>query len=121
MYTVLHSVADKRGDFMAKQIRKLKQKMSPHKKEPEKKVGKDYFLLVVLALTSIVLLIGWPQLDSMNRILYILLIFSLSLTYLNRHGKFSDRVHLIIERLGIGTIAFSVLIFVVICYNQFFR
>ena len=106
---------------MAKQTRKIKQKITPAKKEPEKKIGKDYFLLGVLFLTTIILLVGWTQLDSMNRILYILLVASLSLTYINRHGKFSERIHTIIERLGIGTIAFSILIFVVICYNQFFR
>ena len=106
---------------MAKQIRKLKQKMAPQKKEPEKKPGKDYFLVIVLVLTFSVMIIGWPHLDNLNRILYALLTLSLSLTYANRHVNMSERVHTIIERLGIGTIAFSILVFVVICYNQFVK
>lgn len=106
---------------MAKLTRKLKQKIAPAKKEPIKKQGKDYFLLFVLFLTFVVMVIGWPQLDTLNRILYALLTASLSLTYANRHFEMSDRVHTIIERLGIGTIAFSILIFVVICYNQFVK
>ena len=111
----------KRSDVMAKLTRKLKQKLAPQKKEPEKKPGKDYFLLIVLFLTFIVMLAGWQHLDTLNRILYLLLTLSLSLTYANRHFEMTDRVHTIIERLGIGTIAFSILIFVVICYNQFVR
>lgn len=111
----------KRSEFMAKLTRKLKQKIAPPKKEQPKKLGKDYFLLIVLFLTFVVMLAGWPHLDNLNRILYLLLTLSLSLTYANRHFEMSERVHRIIERLGIGTIAFSILIFVVICYNQFIR
>lgn len=106
---------------MAKLTRKLKQKIAPAKKEPIKTQGKDYFLLVVLFLTFIVMVVGWPHLDTLNRILYALLTTSLSLTYANRHFEMSDKIHTIIERLGIGTIAFSILIFVVICYNQFVK
>ena len=50
---------------MARQSKKIAKKLKPKQqaetqdKQPEKKVGKDYLLIIVFALTLVFLIVGW--------------------------------------------------------------
>ena len=55
---------------MAKQYKKLQNKVYPKKKaddKPQEKIGKDYLLIFVIAFTAVVTLVGWEHFDSLNR------------------------------------------------------
>jgi len=109
---------------MAKQYKKLQQKIShrQEKKEApkEKPVGKDYVLIGIMLFTVIVLALGWQQFDNMNRAMYVLLVVSLGLTYARRHFELTETQQVIADRAGFVSIGFAVALFIVICYFQFF-
>ncbi len=108
---------------MAKQYKKLRQKIHPQKKTPpaqEKTIGKDYFLIGITIFTTAVLALGWEHFDNMNRAMYALLIVSLGLTYARRHFQLSETQQVFADRAGFVSIGFAVALFLVICYYQFF-
>lgn len=106
---------------MAKQYKKLRQKIHPQKKpsSQEKPVGKDYFLIGITLFTAVVLALGWQHFDSMNRAMYVLLIISLGLTYVRRHFELTETQQVLADRAGFISIGFAVALFIVICYYQF--
>ncbi len=108
---------------MAKQYKKLQRKIHPKTKENDKqqeKPGKDYMMIGIIIFTLMVLILGWPYLDNMNRVMYILLSFSLSLTYIRRHAKLSETQTVLIERASFISIGFAIALFVIIVYYQYF-
>ena len=106
---------------MAKQYKKLRQKVHPKQPPapPKEKVGKDYLLIVVIAFTLAVLILGWGYLDSMNRVMYILLVLSLSLTYIKRHAKLTETQQLITDRASMVSIGLAVAMFLIVLVQQF--
>ena len=110
---------------MARQSRKIAKKIQPKKKaEPEKKkpekVGKDYPLIIVLALTIVFLIFGWSNFTPLNRGLYIALLVSLSTTYARRHYTFTDTQDLWLERAGMVAMGCAIVLFGFIIYQQYF-
>ena len=107
---------------MAKQYKKLQQKIYPKKEAepPKEKIGKDYFLLGVIAFVVIVSCIGWEQFDNSNRAMYLLLSVSLCLTYARRHFNLPERAQKIVDILSMVTIAVAFFIFIIIAYNLLF-
>lgn len=107
---------------MAKQYKKLKQKIHPKKKEssaPKEKPGKDYILLVMIFFTLVIMLIGWAQFSDMNRALYVFLTLSLTLTYARRHARMTDTQRIFVERAGWASIGIATAIFIILCYYQY--
>ena len=111
---------------MARQSKKIAKKIKPVKKvesenkKPEKKVGKDYLLVIVLALTIVFLIVGWSNFTSANRGLYLALLISLSTTYARRHYKFTDTQDLWLERTGMVAMGAAIVLFAFVIYQQYF-
>ncbi len=107
---------------MAKQYKKLQNKIHPKTKEPsspKEKVGKDYFLIVMISFTVIVLTLGWSHLDDMNKAMYVLLTTSLCLTYTRRHFNLTDTQRVYIDRASFASIGLAVALFLIIAYYQY--
>ena len=108
---------------MAKQYKKLRQKIHTKDKETpvsERPPGKDYLLIGIIVFTIVVLILGWQNLNSMNFAMYILLLISLSLTYVRRHFNLTEPQQVLAERAGMASIGIAIALFFVICYDQFF-
>ena len=111
---------------MARQSKKIAKKIQPKKKaepenkQPEKKVGKDYLLIIVLALTIVFLIFGWANFTALNRALYLALLVSLSSTYARRHYNFSEVQDMWLERAGYVSMILAIIFFALVVYNQYF-
>ncbi len=107
---------------MAKQYKKLQNKIHPKTKEapaPKAKIGKDYFLLVMIGFTVIILTLGWSHLDDMNKAMYVLLTTSLCLTYTRRHFELTDTQRTYVDRASFASIGLAVALFLIIAYQQY--
>ena len=107
---------------MAKQYKKLQQKIYPkeeNEKKTQRKPGKDYLLLGVLIFTIVVTIGGRGSLDNWNRVMYVLLDFSLGLTYLSRHAKLSEVQKVFVDRASFISIGFAVAMFLVVLVKRF--
>ena len=111
---------------MARQSKKIAKKIQPKKKaepenkKPEKKVGKDYLLIAVLALTIVFLIFGWANFTALNRGLYIALLVSLSTTYARRHYNFTETQDIWLERAGMASMGCAIVLFGFVVYQQYF-
>ncbi len=112
---------------MARQSKKIAKKIQPKKKaesenkQPVKeKVGKDYLLIIVLALTIVFLIVGWSNFTALNRGLYIALLVSLSTTYARRHYNFTETQDIWIERTGVVAMGCALVLFAFVVYQQYF-
>ena len=110
---------------MARQSKKIAKKIQPKKKavEPEnkkpEKTGKDYLLVIVLALTIVFLLVGWTNFTWANRGLYLALLVSLSSTYARRHYNFTSEQDMWVERAGYVSMIFAIILFAYVVYQQY--
>ena len=110
---------------MARQSKKIAKKIRPAKKpevttKPKEKVGKDYLLIGVMALTIVFLIFGWENFTATNRALYIALLISLSSTYVRRHYNLSDTQDLWAERAGYVSMGAAIILFAYVVYLQYF-
>ncbi len=111
---------------MARQSRKIAKKLKPKQqnetenKQPEKKVGKDYLLIIVFALTLVFLIVGWQAFSPLNRALYVALAISLGSTYARRHYNLSPTQDLWAERAGLASMAAAIVFFAAVVYFQYF-
>ena len=72
---------------MAKMLKKLQSKTAPPKEEKQQRPpGKDYVLLILMAMSVILVIAAWDTLDTLTITMYILLTLSLGLTYTRRHA-----------------------------------
>ena len=110
---------------MAKQLKKIRKHLKPQvggknaQKEPVKK-GKDIFLLIMLALTLFIAIIGWSEMTWLNRSMYGSLAASLLLIYGYKQGNFGEKEKLWMTRASMFFIAVSFALFAAICYYQYF-
>lgn len=110
---------------MARQSKKIAKKIQPKKQvEPEnkkpEKTGKDYLLIIVLALTIVFLIFGWANFTAANRGLYLALLVSLSSTYARRHYNFTEKQDLWLERTGYTAMILAIVLFAFVVYQQYF-
>ena len=109
---------------MARQYKKILKKIHPKPKrtpdKPQEKVGRDYLLVVIMAITILFMVVGWEKFTLVNRVLYVALTVALSTTYARRHYDFTEKQDLWAERLGYVAIAVSTIAFVVNVYQNFF-
>ena len=110
---------------MAKQLKKIRKHLKPQaggknaQKEPVKK-GKDIFLLIMLALTLFIAIIGWSEMTWLNRSMYGSLAASLLLIYGYKQGNFNEKEKLWMTRASMFFIIVSFALFAAICYFQYF-
>ena len=90
------------------------------KPKPKEKVGKDYLLVAVISFTIMVTIAAWSTLSDLNRGLYVMLIMSLSLTYVRRHFDLSEQMMKWVDRGSIMSMGFAIALFIVVMYNQIF-
>ncbi|MBE8949006.1 MAG: hypothetical protein SR3Q1_00175 [Quinella sp. 3Q1] len=105
---------------IAKKIQPKKKAESENKKPAKEKVGKDYLLIAVLALTIVFLIFGWSNFTATNRGLYLALLVSLSTTYARRHYNFTETQDLWLERAGMVAMGCAIVLFVFVIYQQYF-
>ena len=108
--------------LMAKQYKKLQNKIYPKKaadSKPKETVGKDYLLMAVIAFTAVVTIFGWAQFDMLNRSMYALLTFSLSMTYVFRHAKISENAKIYVNRASLAAMGLAVALFLISAYHTF--
>ena len=109
---------------MSKQYKKMQKKLYPQQEDPKAKerakIGKDYLLLTIICFTFVVTIFGWDHFDTMNRAMYLLLTFSLLLTYLTRHAKVSEKVQAYLNSASLGSMGLAVAMFLIALYYQFF-
>jgi len=109
---------------MARQYKKILKKIHPKPKrtqdKPQEKIGRDYLLIAVMAITILFLVVGWANFTLVNRVLYIALTVALSTTYARRHYNFTEKQDKFAERLGYVAIGVSTVAFAVNVYQNFF-
>lgn len=105
---------------MATQTKKIRKNLKPRmpEKKPVKK-GKDRFLLIMMVLTLCIALIGWQQMDWLNRSMYGSLFLSLLLIYGYKQGSFDEQKKLWMTRASMVFIIISFALFAAICYFQY--
>ena len=109
---------------MARQSKKIAKRIQPKKKvEPENKkpskTGRDYLLIIVLALTIVFLIVGWSHFTIANRGLYLALLVSLSTTYARRHYNLTDVQDLWAQRAGVASMGIAIVLFAYVVYQQY--
>ena len=108
---------------MATQYRKLVKKLNPKTKKtsekPPEKVGKDYWLIAILLLTTFFLIVGWTNFDGINRALYVALIVSLSATYARRHFNLNEMQENLTEKISLASMSAAIILFIAEIYYKF--
>ena len=74
---------------MATQYKKIQNKLHPKEAEQSKtdlkpKASRDALLLVLIALTLVILAIGWNTMDDIGRAMYGFMVAGMVIVYLNR-------------------------------------
>ena len=110
---------------MAKQTKKILKKIHPKKKkwqieQPKEKVGRDYLLVGVMAITILFLVVGWENFELANRVLYVALTVALGTTYARRHYDFNEKQDKLVERTGYAAMAVAATAFVINVYQTYF-
>ncbi len=108
---------------MAKQLKKIRKHLKPQSKNSDKaptKKGKDTFILIMLALTIFITIIGWQEMTWLNRSMYGSLALSLLLIYGYKQGNFAEKEKLWLTRASIFFVALSFIFFAALCYFQYF-
>ena len=110
---------------MARQSKKIAKKLKPKKpaeteNKKTEKVGKDYLLIIVMALTFVFLIVGWQNFSMMDRGLYLALGVSLSTTYARRHYNFTETQDMWLERAGVVSMVAALVFFAFVVYYRYF-
>ena len=110
---------------MARQYKKILKKIHPKKKKwqtetPKEKVGRDYLLIAVMAITILFLIVGWANFTIVNKILYVALTIALSTTYARRHYDFTEKQDFWVVRAGYVAMGIATAAFLVNVYQTFF-
>ena len=108
---------------MSTKYRKILKKLQPKEKKPKEKpekVGKDYFLIVIMMVTIVFMILGWPYFEPLNRGLYVTLTLALLTTYIRRHAKLTEKQDYWVEKVSQLSIGLSIVFFAILAYYQHF-
>lgn len=92
-------------------LKKIKPKEKPEAKKPKERSMSDYILIAVLALTAVVMVIGWREFSDLNRGLYMTLTLTLAATFVRRNYNLTETQDLWLERFGYATMAIATVLF----------
>ena len=112
---------------MARIQKKIKKNIKSQSKSQEstapkekKRTGKDYLLIIVISFTLMVTIAAWETLTPLNRALYVMLLISLSLTFVRRQYNLSEKMENWVDRVSIASMGFALALFAVVMYYQIF-
>lgn len=110
---------------MAKQIRKIRKKIKPKENaiQPKKKEKSwsDYILMAFLALTAVVMIIGWDEFTNMHRGLYLFLTITLGINFARRNYELTPEQDKLAERVSYVTMAIATALFALNIYFQYMQ
>lgn len=110
---------------MARQYKKIVKKIQPKDKsskpkEKPEKIGKDYILIIVMAITFVFMLLGWSYFTNLNRGLYVALLASLVTTYIRRHANLNEKQNYWLEKASQVSMGIAIVLFAIVAYYQHF-
>lgn len=111
---------------MSTQYKKIQKKnaaavgIDKEKSNMKPKASRDMLLLIMIALTVFIMALGWQTLDQLGVAMYTCLTIGMVLTYINRHGSFTDQVHRILIWVSMGTLFSSIVLLGLSVYMQYF-
>ena len=107
---------------MARMLKKLQHKTAVQEKPaPERPPGKDYILIFLIMLSTIVIVVSWNTFDAVMLSMYILLTLSLILTYTRRHAahRLSEFQMMLVTRGSFVTIGMAAALFLLDAYQRY--
>ena len=107
---------------MAKMLKKLQSKTAPPKEEKQQRPpGKDYVLLILMAMSVILVIAAWDTLDTLTITMYILLTLSLGLTYTRRHAadRLTETQMMLVTRGSMVTTGIAGALFLLDAYYRY--
>ena len=107
---------------MAKMLKKLQSKTAPPKEEKQQRPpGKDYVLLILMAMSVILVIAAWDTLDTLTITMSILLTLSLGLTYTRRHAadRLTETQMMLVTRGSMVTIGIAGALFLLDAYYRY--
>lgn len=111
---------------MARQYKKILKKVKPKEKKSTapKKAEKSwsyYILAAFLALTAVVMVLGWENFTNINRALYVFLTATLGINFARRTYDLTPTQDLWAERTSYATMAIATVLFGLNIYVQHFN
>ncbi|MBR6013206.1 MAG: hypothetical protein IK062_05430 [Selenomonadaceae bacterium] len=108
---------------MARQYKKILKKIKPKEKKVEsakkdKKSWSYYILAAFLALTAVVMVLGWENFTNINRGLYVFLTTTLAINFARRTYDLTPTQDLWAERASYATMAVATVLFGLNIYVQ---
>lgn len=101
---------------MAKQTRKIKRKITPEEIKEENslkpKEGKDRMLLILIAVTALIMALGYETMDGLGMGMYSSMMGAMICLYLSRHGSFDEKVLKILHYASFVFIGFVMILMV---------
>ena len=109
---------------MARQYKKILKKIKPKEKKVESSQKKekswtDYLLPAFLALTAVVMFLGWDSFTNLNRALYVFLTLTLGITFVRKNYNLDATQDKWAERAGYVSMAIATILFGIHFYVQY--
>lgn len=111
---------------MATQYKKIQNKIHP-KETPKEgmdlkpKASRDALLLVLIAVTLLILIMAWSNMDGVGRCMYSALFVGMVIVYINRRMTFSDKVRKVLIGVSSALMLASICLLGLSMYNQFLK
>ncbi len=111
---------------MATQYKKIQNKIHPKEQESVKedlkpKASRDALLLVLIAVTALVLVLGWNTMDDIGHAMYAALVVGMGTVYINRRMTLSENVHKILIGISSTLLVVSIGLLGYSMYVQFIK
>ncbi|MGM9540347.1 hypothetical protein [Anaerovibrio sp.] len=110
---------------MATQYKKIQNKIHPKedvkgKPDLKPKASRDALLLVLIAVTLVILVLAWNNMDGIGRGMYGALFVGMVIVYVNRRMEFSDTVRKVLIGVSSALMLASICLLGLSMYHQFF-
>lgn len=109
---------------MARQTRKIKKKLAPVPEEKNEssslkpKEGRDRLLLVLMAVTALIMVLGYDTMDSIGMGLYSAMMGAMICLYFSRHGNLGEKVQ---SNLRYVSFAFIAVVIILMIANFYYN
>ena len=112
---------------MATQYKKIQNKLHPKEQPTEKqdlkpKASRDALLLVLIAMTVVILVIGWSTMDNLGHAMYASMLVGMVIVYLNRRlTNISENVRKVLIGISSAALLGSIAMLGYSMYLQFIK